>query len=188
MSTHRPMHYFDDATRRQWQDPEAILRGIGLKPGLTLMDIGCGNGFFTLPAARITGVNGKIFGLDISSQSIEEIRRKATAESLANLQLTVGRAEETMLCNACADIIFFSIVLHDFQDPSRVLQNARQMIKPGGILANLDWKKIEMSWGPPVSRRFDETRASQLIENASFKIESVKDTGQYYYLILAKPK
>ena len=187
MSMHRSRHSYDETARRQWQNPENILHGIGLKPGSTLMDIGCGNGFFTLPAARIAGPGGKVYGLDISGEAIEEVRQKAAAENLANIELKAGRAEDTVFCQACADIIFFGIVLHDFQDPAAVLQNAHRMIKPHGILANLDWKKISMNWGPPLSKRFDEARASSLIEAAGFKIKSVRDSGEFHYIIIAEP-
>ena len=185
MNENRVWHHVDETQRRQWQNPEAVLTEIGLKPGDTFADIGCGAGFFTLPAARIVGPKGKIFGLDSQKSSIEEIIKKATAEGLTNLELKTGTAEETLLCRACADIVFFGIVLHDFQDPARVLGNAIQMLKPVGKLINLDWKKIDMKFGPPFSRRFDENTASQMIKQAGFRIESIKDSGQYHYLIVA---
>jgi ubiquinone/menaquinone biosynthesis C-methylase UbiE len=187
LDQHHKWHYIDETQRRQWQDPEAILQETGLKPGDTLLDIGCGAGFFTLPAARIAGSQGKIYGLDSQISSLDEIRKRAEAEGLANIELKAGRAEETLLCEACADIVFLGIVLHDFQDPARVLKNARRMIKPGGKLINLDWKKSEMDFGPPLLRRFDEAAASRLIEGAGFRIESVKDSGKYHYLITAGP-
>jgi ubiquinone/menaquinone biosynthesis C-methylase UbiE len=187
MDQHRVWHYIDETQRRQWQDPEAILKKIGLAPGYTFMDIGCGSGFFTLPAARITGTKGKVYGLDSQSSSLDEIRKKAKAEGLKNIELKAATAEETIICHACADIVFLGIVLHDFQDPARVLMNARLMIKPRGILANLDWKKVDMNFGPPLSKRFDEAAASRLIEGAGFQIESTEDSGQYHYLITARP-
>jgi ubiquinone/menaquinone biosynthesis C-methylase UbiE len=187
MSTQRVWHLMDDTERRKWQNPEAILKEIGLKPGLTLLDLGCGGGFFTLPAARLAGPEGKVYGVDINADFIEEIRRKAATEGLKNIDLKVGSAEDNLLCQNCADIIFLGIVLHDFRDPARVLKNAREMMKPEGKLANLDWKKQTMSFGPPVSVRFDENAASRLIESAGFKVESVRDSGPHHYLILAKP-
>ena len=186
MGFHR-WHYVDETERRKWQDPEAILNDIGLKPGLAFMDIGCGEGFFTLPAARLVGTGGKVYGIDVDDLAIEEIRKKASAEGLQNLELKVGAAEDILLCQACADMVFFGIVLHDFQNPARVLENARKMLKPAGRLINLDWKKEPMSFGPPLAKRFDEDTASRLIESAGFKIESVKDSGSYHYLITARP-
>jgi ubiquinone/menaquinone biosynthesis C-methylase UbiE len=180
-------HYGDETARRQWQDPEAVLEQIGVKPGQVFLDIGCGEGFFALPAARRIGPGGKVYGLDSNAAAVGELRRKSAAEGLGNLELRVGTAEETLLCQACADIAFFGSVLHDFQSQDQVLEKARQMLKPEGRLVDLDWKKETMSFGPPLSKRFDEARASRLIESAGFQIESLKNSGLYHYLIIARP-
>jgi ubiquinone/menaquinone biosynthesis C-methylase UbiE len=79
------------------------------------------------------------------------------------------------------------MVLHDFADPAEVLQNAKQMIKHTGRLVDLDWKKQEMPFGPPVKIRFSEEQASSLIQNAGFQVDSVKDAGSYHYILTAKP-
>ena len=79
------------------------------------------------------------------------------------------------------------MVLHDFSDPAKVLRNAKQMIKPAGRLVDLDWKKQDMPFGPPVKIRFSQEYASSLIETAGFQIEGVKDVGSYHYVVTAKP-
>jgi ubiquinone/menaquinone biosynthesis C-methylase UbiE len=79
------------------------------------------------------------------------------------------------------------MVLHDFADPTEVLQNAKQMLKSNGQLVDLDWKKQEMPFGPPVKIRFSEEQASNLIRNAGFQVDSVKDAGKYHYVVTAKP-
>jgi SAM-dependent methyltransferase len=177
---------FNDPERRKWQDPEAILSAIGLKPGMTLADIGCGGGFFALPAARMVGETGRVCGLDANAAAIDGLRDQAAKEGLTNLNLTVGRAEETIVCRHGADIVFIGTALHDFQEPSQVLTNSREMLKPGGILVDLDWK-LEAAIGPPVDIRFDEAKASRLIEAAGFKIMTTQDSGPYHYLIIARP-
>jgi ubiquinone/menaquinone biosynthesis C-methylase UbiE len=183
MDHHR---HADDPERRKWQNPEAILADIGLKAGLTFMDIGCGDGFFALPAARIVSESGKVYGIDTNAGSISELKELASTEGLNNLELTVGRAEDTVLCESCADIIFFGIALHDFDDPAKVLKNAKKMLNPTGHLINLDWKKTSTPLGPPLSIRFSEEKAAQLIEAAGFEVVSVNDVGPYHYMIVAK--
>ncbi len=178
----------EDPERRKWQDPQAILADIGLGPGLTFVDVGCGGGFFTLPAARMVGKTGAVYGVDTDAPSIAELKELAAGEGLSNLTLSVGKAEEAILCHECADIVFFGIVLHDFQDPARVLRNARKMVKPAGKLVNLDWKKEAMPFGPPLAKRFTPEEATRLIEAAGFSVEGVKDTGPYTYLITARPQ
>lgn len=185
MNAHR---FFDDEKeRRKWQNPKAILTQIGLKHGLTFVDVGCGYGFFALPAAKLVGKDGKVYGLDSNDEAIRKLKEKAAEKGLDNLYLKVGKAEENILCKACADIAFFGIVLHDFNDPTKVLKNSKRMLKPTGKLVNLDWKKEPMQLGPPLQIRFSEKEAKSLIENAGFIIEAVEEAGPYHYIISAKP-
>ena len=187
MSGTEKWHYADETERRKWQNPEAVLEKAGLKPGMTLIDIGCGQGFFTLPASRLIGPSGKVFGLDKDEIVISGLRIKASAEGLKNIETITGAAEDNVVCSACADMVFLGIVLHDYNDPSKVLKNAHKMIKPGGKLVNLDWKKEAMDIGPPQAKRFDEDTALRLIKASGFGIESLSNSGQYHYLIVAYP-
>lgn len=174
--------------RRRWQNPEVILNRIGLKAGLTFVDIGCGDGFFALPVAHIVGENGKVYGLDKDDSAINRLRERARKEGLNNMILEVGKAEETILCEACADIVFFANDLHDFEKPNKVLINARKMVNPSGRLIDLDWKKKAMVMpGPPLRIRLSEEKASNLIKESGFKIEAAEEAGPYHYLIIAKP-
>lgn len=177
----------DNPERRKRQNPEAILADIGLRPGLTFIDIGCGGGFFTLPAARVVRGSGKVYGIDINPHYINALGELATKENLNNLRLTVGKAEEVIICESCADIVFLGVVLHDFKDAARVLQNANKMLKSTGRLVNLDWKKEPMDLGPRLQKRFSVDEAVHLIKTAGFKVVSTKEVGPYHYMIVAEP-
>ena len=178
-------HYHDETNRRKWQNPEKILAEIGLMTGHTFIDIGCGEGFFSIPASRIVGSSGKIIGIDINQSAINDLQERVKNEKLQNAIFKVGKAEDAEICMSCADFVFFGIDLHDFADPKKVLQNAKRMLKPSGKLIDLDWKKKIMRKGPPIWIRFSEEEAIRLIEMAGFKIESVKDSGKMHYLIVA---
>jgi ubiquinone/menaquinone biosynthesis C-methylase UbiE len=181
------VHRMDEGSRRQLMNPEAILAEIGLKPGHTFVDVGCGDGFFSLPAARIVGAHGRICALDVDSERIDELRKKAAGEALSNLDLRAGAGEETVFCHGCADLVFFGNVLHDFQDPAKVLRNAREMLKGTGKLANYDWVKTATEFGPPLSIRLDERTAGKLMESNGFRVEAVHQSGPHHYLIIAAP-
>ncbi|MFH1651643.1 MAG: class I SAM-dependent methyltransferase [Chloroflexota bacterium] len=178
-------HAFDEE-RRKWQDPEAVLKGIGLKAGSVFLDLGCGGGFFALPAARLVGPEGRVYGIDVNGEAVRELGKLAAKEGLKNIELTVGKAEEVLLCDGCGDIAFCGIVLHDFADPGKVLVNARKMLKPSGMLANLDWKKEPGTMGPPFPKRFSPEYASGLIAGAGFRVSSIRDAGPHHYLIIAE--
>jgi len=175
----------DEATRRSWFNPEKILEDSGLRSGQVFVDVGCGDGFFTILAARKVGKGGSAFAVDMDAAAIERLNRKTAENNLSNVKAIVGRAEDTVFCEKCADIVFYSIVLHDFLNPAKVLLNAKRMLKSPGRLIDLDWKKKQTSQGPPVEIRFSEKQAQKLIEAAGFRVESVKDAGYSHYVIIA---
>jgi ubiquinone/menaquinone biosynthesis C-methylase UbiE len=187
MSLHHRTFYGNQTERRRWQNPDSILAEIGLRPGLTFVDVGCGDGFFALPAARIVGKEGRVYALDFDAESISSLEEKASRGNLKNVETRIGNAEDNVFCESCADIVFFGIVLHDFYDPAKVLKNASKMIKPSGRLVDLDWKKQPMNFGPPENIRFSEDEAARLIFKAGFKIEQRREAGPFHYVITAKP-
>ena len=175
----------DDPERKKWQDPEKIFSAIGLSPSMVFVDIGCGEGYFALPAARLVGPGGKVCATDINADSVAVLREHAAKEGIVNLSAEAKAAEETVICEGCADIVFFGIDLHDFADPGTVLLNAKKMLKPSGRLVDLDWKDEPMELGPPKEKRFSVHKAQAMIESAGFRILSVNDAGPYHYLIIA---
>ena len=176
----------DEATRRSWYNPEAVLQD--LSEGMVFVDVGCGDGFFSMLAAKKVGEKGRVFAVDSDASGIEKLNRKASQAGFKNVVSKVAPAEETVFCSGCADFVFFSMVLHDFSNPAKVLQNARKMIKPTGTLIDLDWKKQEMPFGPPVKIRFSQDYASSLIHDAGFRVDGVRDIGNFHYVLTAEPR
>jgi ubiquinone/menaquinone biosynthesis C-methylase UbiE len=177
----------DEATRRTWYNPEAILKDTGLKAGMVFMDVGCGEGFFALLAAKTAGESGSVYAVDVDAQAIERLKAKAETQHLSNIRAKAGLAEETVFCTACADVVFYSMVLHDFNDTEKVLQNAKTMLKPAGKLVNLDWKKMQVPFGPPFKIRFSEQNAMGLLKMSGFSVTDVKNAGPFHYVITGKP-
>jgi ubiquinone/menaquinone biosynthesis C-methylase UbiE len=177
----------DESIRRKWYNPESILKDAGLKANMVFMDIGCGDGFFSVLASEIIGPDGMIYALDIDASAIEGLKRQAANLGLTNIRATIGPAEETVFCSRCADVVFFSMVLHDFSNPEKVLLNSMKMLKHTGVLVNLDWKKERMSFGPPMHIRFDENKTAELLKQAGFTVTSVKEAGPHHYVVTAKP-
>jgi ubiquinone/menaquinone biosynthesis C-methylase UbiE len=180
-------YFGEEALRRRWRNPEVTLKSVGLSAGMVFADVGCGDGFFAVPAAQLVGEKGVVYAVDVDTSAIERLKDKASEKGLKNVTAKVGEAEETVFCEECADMVFYSRVLHDFKDPAKVLQNAKRMLKRAGTLVDLDWKKKRTVLGPPVRIRFSEEQATSLIRAAGFTIESVKDAGRNFYVITAKP-
>lgn len=177
----------DEAARRRWQHPESILEGVGLAPGGTFADVGCGDGFFALPAARIVGPRGRVCGIDIDAEALDLLREKAYSEGLDNVILRKGMAEEIVLCDGCADVVFFGIDLHDFVDPVRVLRNAKRMARSTGVVVDVDWKKEPLPLGPPPAKKFSPEHAASLMVEAGLEVRTVAEAGPYHYIVTAMP-
>ena len=75
---------------------------------MVFMDIGCGYGFFTIPAAEQVGENGRVYAVDASAESIENLKRKVAEKGLKNIVAKAEEAEKTVFCDECADMVFFS--------------------------------------------------------------------------------
>jgi ubiquinone/menaquinone biosynthesis C-methylase UbiE len=176
----------DEGARREWFSPEKMLDDIDLREGMVFVDVGCGPGFYTTIAAERVGKTGKVYAVDADAQAIERLKSKLAEKDLTNVVVKAARAEDTVFCECCADMVFYSIVLHDFRDAAKVLANANRMLKPSGKLVNIDWKKEPMEHGPPLSIRFSEQEAQLLIESAGFKVETIRDAGRNHYIITAK--
>jgi ubiquinone/menaquinone biosynthesis C-methylase UbiE len=185
MSCHR--HFGEEALRRKWRNPGVTLKSIGLGAGMVFVDVGCGDGFFAVPAAQLVGEKGLVYAVDIDASAVERLKDKAAEKGLKNVSAKVGMAEETVFCEGCADVVFYGRVLHDFRDPAKVLHNARRMLKLAGTLVDLDWKKKPTMFGPPVRIRFSEEQAASLVKAAGFTIESVRAAGRNFYIVTAKP-
>ncbi len=177
----------DEAARRRWQHPESILEGIGLARGGTFIDVGCGDGFFALPAARIVGPHGRVCGIDIDAEALDLLREKARSEGLENVVLRKGKGEEIVLCDGCADVVFFGIDLHDFVDPTRVLLNAKRMMRNTGVVVDVDWKKEALPLGPPPAKKFSPEHAASLMTEAGLEVRTVTEAGPYHYIVTAVP-
>lgn len=185
---HRHFGTPPDEERRRWQDPDDILRDLPVGAGMTFVDVGCGHGYFAIPAARRVGAKGRVIAIDIDEERLHVLLKRAVEEGLDNVETILGKGESSVPCRGCADIVFFGTVLHDFEDPAQVIRNARLILKPGGRLVNLDWRKEEMEMGPPAAIRFDERRASDLIAGGGFDVVSVAPSGSYHYLVVAVPR
>ncbi len=176
----------EESTRRTWYDPEFVLRETGLTEGMVFADIGCGEGFFSILAANIVGAKGAVYALDIDARAIDRLRARASEKGLVNVHAVTGAAEDTVMCSQCVDAAFLSMVLHDFDHPEKVLVNIKQMLKPHGLIVNLDWKKKQMDFGPPVRVRFSEEKVMELLEQAGFTITKVEEAGPYHYIVVAE--
>jgi ubiquinone/menaquinone biosynthesis C-methylase UbiE len=174
----------DESERRRSQEPFSILRLAGLQEGMVFIDMGCGQGFFTMPAAEIVGSKGKVYAIDVDPASIEKVEERASEKGLKNIVVKAARAEEVVLFDSKADMVFFANSFHDFEDKAKVLGNSWRMLKGGGRVVDLDWKRKDTIHGPPLWKRLTAEEVQGLMSDAGFSLMMTMDCGKQHYLIL----
>jgi len=117
------------------RDPYKVLNAAGLKPGQSVLEVGCGPGFFTIPAARIVGERGQVHTLDINPLALESVHRKVKAAGLTNVTASLADAVHTGLPGGSFDLAFLFGFIHPIGNLDDILAELCRLLKPAGILA-----------------------------------------------------
>jgi len=117
--------------------PVKILEEAGVKPGMAVLDFGCGPGTFTIASAGLVGREGKVYALDINPLALESVRRYASSKNLGNIQAIHGN-EIKNIPDESIDIVLLYDVLHDFADPAPIMAEIHRVLKPNGVLSVSD--------------------------------------------------
>jgi ubiquinone/menaquinone biosynthesis C-methylase UbiE len=124
-----------DKLYRLFVNPYRPLYAAGIKPKQRVLEIGCGPGFFTIPAAKIAGKGGCVFALDINPVAVEAVRRKVKENSLTNVKVILAYTSKWGLEDNSFDLAFLFGVLHDFSDVAAVMREMHRVLKANGILS-----------------------------------------------------
>ena len=122
---------------RLWlQDPVKILQGAEIRPGDTVLEVGCGSGFFTMPAARLIGEQGRLVAMDVLPAYVERVSQKTRSANLKNVRVMEGDALDTGLDAASMDaVMLFGVIPFPSLPLNRLLPEMHRILKPEGILA-----------------------------------------------------
>jgi ubiquinone/menaquinone biosynthesis C-methylase UbiE len=170
-------------------NPKVLWKEIDLAPGLTFLDLGCGEGNYSMAAAEIIGMHGTVYAVDLWEEGIAALKARARQKGQINLQAQVAPAGEIPLKDHSVDIGFMATVLHDLVEAGThiaALAEMTRLIKPRGKLAIVEFEKIDGPPGPPQHVRLDATQVENLVSPFGFKRQKVKKVGDYNYLITFK--
>ncbi|HLN76878.1 MAG TPA: methyltransferase domain-containing protein [Nocardioidaceae bacterium] len=124
------------------------LRYAGIRPGETILDIGCGGGIDTVIAARRTGPGGVVIGLDFLTEMLERTRQAAEEAGLGNVQTLEGEMEAIPQSDDSIDLVISNGVINLSARKARAMAECARVLKPGGRLCVSDLT-VEQDGLPP---------------------------------------
>jgi len=117
-----------------------LLANLGLKKGMTICDMGCGNGFHTLQMAELVGEKGTVYGIDIQSKMLEFLRERAEDQGIENVVPVLGSMHNPRLPKNTFDLILLVDVYHEFSHPEQMLASMRASLKKDGVIALVEYR------------------------------------------------
>ena len=168
----------DNPLRRRIQPPDETPRRHAIEPGMTALEVGPGNGTYTMATARALGAQGRLISVDIEPKMIERVRRRAQKEGLANVEARVADVYKLPFEDGIFNAIYMTAVIGEIPSPEKALKEFHRVLAPSGTLAF-----SEFLMDP------DYPRAGVLIRKASaagFRIRKRAGNFLYYTLVFEK--
>ena len=165
--------------RLEYFHPDRIWEVLRPAPDCTLIDIGAGVGFLTLPFAE-RFPQARAYGCDILEGMVGLLREAADERGLTNLEALQMAPDTVDLPDSSADFIVMSQLHHELDAPEPLLVECRRLLKPGGTIAIVDWADAENGKSPPVGRRVPVARIRAELERAGFGDIETHDVYEYH--------
>ncbi len=159
-----------------------------LKPGSTVLDLACGKGTYSIFLSKIVGDEGLAYAVDLWEEGLQILDKKIEEQNITNiLPLLDDATEEIEIDDYSVDVCLMATVLHDFEEMGKsgaVLKQVKNILKPGGCLAVIEFKKIDGPPGPPKKIRLSEEETEKMVTGYGFKKANTIDIGDYNYLMM----
>lgn len=133
-------------------DAARLVTALQLHPGHTVADIGAGRGELTMALAREVGPTGQVYATELNPDRLRDIRQATQSADLKNVTVIEAHATRTNLPEQCCDALVLRRVYHHFVNPHLMNASMRQSLKPGGLLAVIDFAPDSAESADPSGR------------------------------------
>ena len=125
----------DNPFRRKIQPPGEMPQRHGINPGMRVLEVGPGNGRYTVETARHVVPTGKVITIDIEPKMIVRVEERAQAEGITNLEAKVADVHKLPFENGFFDVVYLITVIGEIPNAEHAMQEFHRVLSPSGILA-----------------------------------------------------
>ncbi len=171
----------ESSERLKFLNPDNILDKVGLSREMIFADLGCGTGYFTIPASKRVK---KVYALDVQQGMLDILRSKIEKQKISNIESILSEKSHIPLPDNLVNVLLMGNVFHELEARDSIINEVKRILSGGGKMVIVDWLKIEMDFGPPVDERLTAEEVSSICENNGFKVLEKSDAGPYNYLLI----
>ena len=178
---------------RLWPTPSETLREIGLTAGDSVVEIGCGNGYFAIPAARVVSP-ATVYALDLDGALLAELETLASQQEIENLRTIEGDARNLAdHLPERVDIALLANTCHGIEHPGPLITDIEDVLTEGGRLIIVNWNDIPSEEttvagdprGPPAELRLSPATTRMMVEEATeLTVVEQVDIPPYHYALV----
>jgi ubiquinone/menaquinone biosynthesis C-methylase UbiE len=172
--------------RDKTQKPEAVVAALGLKPGMTVADVGTGIGYMLPYLSKAVSPSGKVLAEDVQTDFLDQAKAKIDAAKLSNVSLILGGFTDPRLPPAAVDVELVLDVYHHFDEPEKMLAALAPALKPGGHLVIVEYHKADSPQPGHIVREWSDVVRE--VESSGYRLLSKIDriTGNQYLLTFVR--
>ncbi len=176
------------AERESEEDPKQMLSKLGLKPGMIVCDMGCGNGFYSLTMAELVAPDGRVLAVDIQPQMLQLLSRRSAEAKIDNIDMILGTLTDPKLPDAKVDLVLMVDVYHEFSNPVEMLAAIRKSLTPNGRIALVEFRAEDPS--VPIKPEHKMTKKQILKEYKAngFELDSEYDGLPWQHLMFFRSR
>ena len=174
-----------------WPDPAGVLAAVGLRPGMDVIDLCCGDGWFTLQIAKTAR---HVSAIDIDPNLLEVARYRLLESGVANCKFIAGDAYDVAQLSASADFVFMANAFHGVPDRAQLAQSVKTALKADGSFVIVNWHKrpreetpiLGEPRGPETELRMSPEETTKSVEGRGLKFTKMVEVAPYHYGVVFK--
>ena len=178
----------EDPKRDAYQKPDEVVKALKLEQGEVVADIGAGSGYFTFRLARPVGERGRVYAVDVSPDMIVHVNRRVRDLNVKNVVAILSAPDDPLLADGSVDRFLIVDTWHHIGGHAKYLALLKRMLKLGGQVIMIDFKKAKTPVGPPMEIRIDRDDLVREMQANGFQLAAEHTFLEYQYFLIFKVK